>query len=65
MFDKYVDYSYHPYEKYFRNIYNAMNIYFTPQPITPLPLLGGKNNNKIYKQKYRKYKQKYLELKNK
>jgi hypothetical protein len=66
MFDKYVDYSYHPYEKYFRNIYNAMNIYITtplPPPITSLPLLGGKNNNKIYKQKYRKYKQKYLELK--
>ena len=73
MFDKYVDSLNHPYEKYFKNIYDLLNskgylslLNIPPVhlPVLPsfLPLLGGKNN--LYKQKYLKYKKKYLDLKN-
>lgn len=75
MFDKYVPYQFHPYEKYFRNIYDILhrygliNILSNTVPIAnastiiPVPPPSVSLIGGNYKQKYLKYKEKYLKLK--
>jgi hypothetical protein len=77
MFDKYIPYKFHPYEKYFKNIFDILNrhglisnLLTTDMPvdratqihIIPSLRIGLLGGN--YKQKYLKYKEKYLKLKN-
>ena len=76
MFDKYVPYQFHPYEKYFRNIYDILHrhglMYILSNTLlhisyasliipNPPPSVSLIGGN--YKQKYLKYKEKYLKLK--
>lgn len=75
MFDKYIPYEFHPYEKYFRNIHDIlirhqlMNILVNNIPIEDasrimaIPPLAVSLIGGNYKQKYLKYKEKYLKLK--